>query len=286
MKSKIEYLQNIIFRQSPTSYKIAKKQTTNKQPKIIGMIRERNESLILKDTLDHVSNIVDGIVVFDDASTDESVEIALNHPNVLEVIINKKWQPHKRAWEETANRRKLLSRTKRYQPDWFFYFDADERFEGDIRNYLLHECPPNINAIKISLFDAYITNKDKKSYRQGDKLFNFRKFFGPEKRDILMIWRNNGTANFIRPDAREPQGFTNKQKITKFYCQHYGKSISIEHWEQTCRYYAEFFPKYSEKWRARLGKAIHESSDFGNKLYRWHEVKSEAIPMELVRRKA
>ena len=44
--------------------------------KIIGLIRIRNESLILKDTLDHFSKFVDGIIIFDDHSFDNSVSIA------------------------------------------------------------------------------------------------------------------------------------------------------------------------------------------------------------------
>ena len=53
----------------------------------------------------------------------------------------------------------------------------------------------------------------------------------------------------------------------------YGKSLSIEHWEETCDYYIKHFPfdTYGRKWTERKGKAIHTESDFGRQLYEWGE---------------
>ena len=42
---------------------------------IVGMTRIRNEALILPDTLDYLADQVDAIVAYDDASTDETVDI-------------------------------------------------------------------------------------------------------------------------------------------------------------------------------------------------------------------
>jgi len=284
-RKKIEYFLSVTLRLNPLFYRRIVKTKPKRPYFLIGMIREKDESLILQDTLDHVAKFVDGIIVYDDASTDDSVKIALTHPAVLQVIVNKRWKKSGRIWEETYSRKLLLNTAKRYKPEWLFYFDADERFEGDIRPFLEKECPSDINAIRISLFDAYITKDDREPYKKGGKLLDLRKYFGPEKRDILMLWRNVAKADYTRPDAREPQGFTTKEMLTRFYCQHYGKAQSIEHWEATCRYYANFFPKYSEKWRARMGKAVHSESDFGQKLYTWAEVKRHAVPLESIVKK-
>lgn len=275
VKKQLTFLKNVTLRNSRFNFRITQGKNKKKDIRIIGMMRLRNEELILQDSLDHLSQFVDGIIIFDDASTDKSVAVAKNHPAVLEVIENKKWRQFERAWEETANRSYLYKRAKRYWPEWFFYADADERFEGDIKEYL-HHCPKDVAAIKVSLFDAYITSHDKEAYRGDQPLYNYRKYFGIEQRDIIMLWRNLPGIHFKRADLREPQGVDGKI-VTKFYCQHFGKSISIAQWEETCKYYAENFPKYSQKWNARRGKAVHVLSDFGTKLYEWNEVKKRGI---------
>jgi glycosyltransferase involved in cell wall biosynthesis len=279
INKRLDFFVHVILRQLPFFYIEQKgKLGSVPQDSIIGLIRERNESLLLKDTLDHLSQFVDGIVVFDDDSTDDSVDIALRHPAVLRVIKNKKWNSKNRAWEETANRRKLHNTAKKYTPKWFFYADADERFEGDIKQFLKNSCPDDVNAIRISLLDAYITNDDKKPFGKDEKLYNFRKYYGPERRDIIMIWRNIVGVEYKMRDAREPQNISGKQ-ITEFHCQHYGKALSVDHWEQTCDYYMNFFPKYAEKWKARKGKAVHDKSDFGNPLYSWEIAKTKSVKL-------
>ena len=37
---------------------------------------------------------------------------------------------------------------------------------------------------------------------------------------------------------------------TDLYCQHYGKSLSVDHWEETCDYDVRHFPfeTYGRKW--------------------------------------
>ena len=95
-----------------------------------------------------------------------------------------------------------------------------------------------------------------------------------------MIWRNLPAISYGKlDDMREPLGFNESDVITKFSCQHYGKSLSIEHWEATCDYYINNFPGYAEKWKQRKGKAIHTSSDQGNLLYTWAEAKKHFIKM-------
>jgi hypothetical protein len=97
----------------------------------------------------------------------------------------------------------------------------------------------------------------------------FRRFFGPEQRDILMLWRNRSEVCFTEHHAREPGGI--ERVRTDFYCQHYGKWLSVDHWEETCDYYLRHFPfdTYGRKWRDRKGRAIHTQSDFMRPLYEW-----------------
>ena len=47
-----------------------------------------------------------------------------------------------------------------------------------------------------------------------------------------MLWRNRLEVIFAKHHGREPAGV--ERVGTGLYCQHYGKSLSVEHWEETC----------------------------------------------------
>lgn len=241
------------------------------KPKVIGLMRIRNESLILEDTLSHFSSFVDFIICLDDCSKDQTVNVLRKSKNVAAIICNQIWRKDDRVSEETVHRQLLLDIARRYSPEWLFYSDCDERFVGGIKDFLYSTESRHIDGIRISLFDAYLTPSDNAPYERGRQLLNFRRFFGPERRDIMMIWRNRPDVNFVGLDAREPAGVG--KSITKFYCQHYGKSLSVQHWEETCDYYRTYFPEpYRTKWYSRKGKAIHLLSDFGRPLLNWEAV--------------
>ena len=245
--------------------------------RIIGLIRERNEALILDDTLTELEKIVDGFILLDDNSDDNSVEIAKKHPKCLAIVHHKKTAGGDRSMEESIHRQLLLDEARKYNPAWLFYQDADERVEDTkaFRDFMLDNIDnPDVSSIKLSLFDAYMTKGDEEPYTAG-RLFNFRKMFGQERRDILMAWKNMPEATFMtHADMREPDRIDYSKAITKFYVQHYGKAISEEQWEETCDYYVAHFPQYAEKWAERKGKAVHDKlSDFGTALMTWDAVK-------------
>jgi hypothetical protein len=147
--------------------------------------------------------------------------------------------------------------------------DADERYFGSIREFVTETFQDKPDAVRFQLFDAYMTEADSQPYLGEHPLIDFRQFFGPECRNILILWRNSRAVRFIGLDAREP--FIDGNIVTKFRCQHYGKSLSYEHWQATCEYYVANFPweTYGKKWDARRGNALHKLSDFGRPLFRW-----------------
>ncbi|MNX83209.1 hypothetical protein D3C86_1149660 [compost metagenome] len=245
--------------------------------KLIGLLRIRNESLIIQDTLDHLSTFCDGVLCYDDASTDETLEIIRNHPAVWGIIRNYAWKQtiDERLDCETQDRLALLNFARTFNPEWVMCADADERFVGDIRGFLTSPASNHADAVRIQLLDAYMTPDDHRPYQKGDSLLNFRKKFGIEQRNILMLWRCNENFSYVGQDQREPTIVQGEPRIvTEFHCQHYGKAISIQQWEETCDYYVKYFPfeTYGKKWQARKGKAIHEQSDFETELHDWPEV--------------
>jgi hypothetical protein len=239
---------------------------------LIGITRVRNEALILGDTLDFMGRHVDAIIAYDDASTDRTVDLLRNHPKVALILANGAWEPDVKArrMAEHRHRQLLLQYAReRLQFDWMFCFDADERITGDLRGFASGPHAERCDGVSIQLFDAYLTPDDYRPYQPGQKLLGFRRFYGPEQRDILMLWRNRSEVFFAEGHERQPGGI--RRLRTDLYCQHYGKSLSVEHWEETCDYYIEHFPfqTYGRKWLARKGQAIHTQSDFMRPLYEW-----------------
>ena len=239
---------------------------------LIGMTRIRNESLILPDTLDYLTDHVDAIIAYDDASTDETVDILRQHPKVALIVANQSWEKdvdaRKRA--EARHRGLLLDMARAELPhEWMFCFDPDERVTGDLRSFVTGLAAENCDSVRVQLFDAYMTPEDCEPYRPDVPLIDFRRFYGPEQRDILMLWRNRPEIHFAEVHGRTPGG--TEQVKTDLYCQHYGKSLSVDHWEETCDYYLRHFPfeTYGRKWTERKGRAIHTESDFKRPLYEW-----------------
>lgn len=239
-------------------------------PEIIIITRVRNESLILNDFLEHVSDFCDSIIAFDDCSTDDTLSILQQHSKVSAVIRNNKWDKNNRTAQETSHRKELNNLAiKLFNPHWIIYMDADERLVGDIRTKLESIDYKKIDYIRVPLFDAYMTSDDAMDITRGERLLNRRKYYGPERRDIIFIWSSMSGADFILDDAREPTILSDRF-LTLFKCQHFGKAISISRWDEKCDYYINNFPDvYAEKWMKRKGNAIHKTSDFDTPLYCW-----------------
>ena len=252
------------------------------QHQLVAMTRMRNEALILPDTLDYLDAHVDAIVVYDDASTDETVEILRAHPKVALIVANQVWEKDVEARKRAEGRHRglLLGMARAELPhDWMLCFDPDERVTGDLRGFVAG-LDDETDAVRVRLFDAYMTPDDRSPYTPVPALMPFRRFYGPEQRDILMLWPSRAEIGFAGGDARTPRGMT--QFKTDLTSQHSGKPLSVAHWEETCAYYLRHFPyeTYGKKWEARKGKGIHMESDFGNPLYPWGEdLFAKAVPM-------
>lgn len=234
------------------------------QIKIIGLTKVRNEEHIIKDTLDNWAGICTaGIYVYDDVSTDKTVEICKAHPAVKEVILGDFWDPD-REKSDYWTRQQVLMRAQQEADEntWFVYFDADEH----IYNFTDFALFQDAQAIACRLYDFYITPED------VELEYKKREWIGPEFRTIVFFFKNSSYLSYNKPDQRVVDLEPGIQIPIHGDIKHYGKGFSVEHWEETCNYYIKFWPKYADKWRKRKGKAIHDGiSDFGNKLIKWSD---------------
>jgi glycosyltransferase involved in cell wall biosynthesis len=230
---------------------------------LIGITRVRNESLIIADTIEHYLECCNRIVLYDDCSTDETVAIARAvGGRYVDIIRGDVWRSDRPA-EETRHRHLVLQRALALGAKWCLCFDADERLVGEL---------PELNGdgIRFRLFDGYLTKERQQHYTGGD-LAALPRVWGPEYRDILMLFCAD-KARYAGLDRREPI-LRGKISLGNVMVKHYGKCLSIEHWEETCAYYATHFPEpYRSKWEARKGRALHSISDFGRGLYTWNEL--------------
>ncbi len=106
---------------------------------LVGLTRVRNEALLLPDTLDYLARHVDAIVAYDDASTDDTVEILRTHPKVALIVANGAWEQDvaARKLAEGRHRGLLLDMARAELPhDWMLCFDPDERVTGDLRGFV------------------------------------------------------------------------------------------------------------------------------------------------------
>ena len=115
---------------------------------VLGLVKTRNEELIIKDTLDWWSKFCDWIYVCDECSTDRTVEICKKRPKVKDVIERSYWDED-RGKAEWVNRQIILDRAKKdaEADDWFVYFDADEF----IYDFSSMDAPTRIYVIKKGL---------------------------------------------------------------------------------------------------------------------------------------
>lgn len=230
-------------------------------------MKVRNEEHIIFDTLENWKSFcTGGIYIYDDVSTDRTVEIARSHPIVKDVILGDYWDPD-REKAEWMNRQHVLMRAQQDAgpDDWFVYFDADEH----IYNFTDYELfnSPQIKAIACRLYDFYVTILDvDKSYRE-------REWVGPEFRTIPFFFRNSRYLRYDQPDQRVVNLEPGIQIPIHGDVKHFSKGFSVEKYEEACDYYIKFWPKYSSKWRQRKGKAVKEDmlSDFGNRLIKWKD---------------
>ena len=91
--------------------------------KIVACIPCKNEEFCIEKVLKVLSLFCYKIIVNDDNSTDKTQEICKKFEKV-ELLIRRKHDPKNR--EGSLQRQELLDKAYEYNPDYFFFIDADE----------------------------------------------------------------------------------------------------------------------------------------------------------------
>jgi len=249
--------------------------------KLVGLTRVKNEEMMMQEHLDHMAKFCDSICVYDDRSTNGTLEIIKNHPKVKKILrTSKRWKPKpvgtvKDPLELWKKNQKMLNAARRsLKPDWFIFLDIDEFFDED----LLRDLPKllktkDYDAICFQMYDFFITEKDKDKPYKGD-IQSIRSYAGTEYRDQLFLFRNISGLYFKEAAHKEPIGFKNDRILyTKYKIKHYGKAKSVEDYYQKSKHYLKYRPHLRKsKFKFTQPPVRKDKSDLG-KLVKWEEIK-------------
>ena len=129
----------------------------------LSMIVHNEANRYLKTVLEHALKYVDKVIIIDDASTDNTVEVC---ENILKntphkIIKNKVSLFHK----EHKLRTLQWNETLKMKPDWILFLDADDIFE-DIMKFKSKELTsnPDVDVYKFRYFDMWNENE----YREDE----------------------------------------------------------------------------------------------------------------------
>ena len=95
-----------------------------KKYKVVCLMQVRNEKKNMPGVLIHLEQYCDGMLLLDDGSEDGTYEDALSAKLLLKA--QKRYTGH---FDDLGNRNLLLELANLIQSEWFFFMDADERFD-------------------------------------------------------------------------------------------------------------------------------------------------------------
>lgn len=158
-----EYAQNGMINRLPFYKKFAE---INDHPmKLVAGYRVKNVEKYFERSLKKMSEIADEIVVFDDHSTDQTVEIAKKFNKVK--VINKNKHPES-DFNEARDREKLLQLCKERNPDWIIIQDGDEEFEEKFDRAFAEKLMRPIKPHITGYIFRYITHWDSENLVRAD----------------------------------------------------------------------------------------------------------------------
>lgn len=156
-KTHKSYNQLTKYAEAFQDFRIADKSICENKYEIMALIQIRNESKNVSEILNHLKAYCDGIILLDDGSTDDSYEKASHEKLFLKIK-----KEYKGYFDDLENRNILLRTASFFKSKWFFFIDADERFDpryDDIRSYT------NIKGVDIFRFNLVDLWDNPETYR-------------------------------------------------------------------------------------------------------------------------
>jgi glycosyltransferase involved in cell wall biosynthesis len=121
------------------------------EPKIIAMYRIQNESRWIEKSLEETSKVCQEIVILDDCSTDNTVNICKKFPKVVDIYERKEPLP----LDEVRDRNFLLKMALKRNPEYILALDGDEILMPNSKEILFEELQtlyPEANVLAFQFF--------------------------------------------------------------------------------------------------------------------------------------
>jgi len=190
--------------------------------KTFGVLQIFNQERHITRCLASLSEIVDGIVVLDDGSTDRTPELLRQFAKVMRIIHTP--SATKGLWHEGKNLTRLNLALREFAPDWVIRVDGDETFDAPIKEHLrdLVAVGPEVRAFE---FPRYLYDESAgrcsvasvdivRMYRYSpDSRFEVRRqhirsepvdIRGSEtRRTNLRLWHHTGFSEQLRRERYE-----------------------------------------------------------------------------------
>ena len=180
--------------------------------KITAGIRVKDGERFAEECLSHLTELVDEIVIFDNGSTDRTLDICRSFDKVTNVIV---WD--RSFFHEGMDRNVVLAMAKNTNPDWILLPDIDEIFEDRMKTEIHNLVDQDQYVLYGFLFFHFWRSRT--HYRVDGK-------WGRETRShpIVRLVRNQPGLHYplLPIDGSQVAGAAGKCAVSDIRVKHYG----------------------------------------------------------------
>lgn len=226
------------------------------QPKIICLMRIKNEEKWIAAVLRRASGAADEILILDDGSTDQT-------PDIYKTFSNVQYRYYDRPSDENRDRQELLNWAIEREADWVLWLNGDEVLEecagGTMRREISNIDPRNPQYTYFYLNFLYFWN-DPDYYRYDS---NYKSIWQPR---LMTTWGQEKDLLCIGPTAHRDGEF--HFGVMPYNLKGMGKAIDVR-----VKYYGYLNPEMRE----RKSQGEHLISEEGMVLARWNERSDDQV---------
>ncbi len=100
--------------------------------KLVAILRIKDQILTINECMTRLSELADDIIIVDGLSTDGTVEAYKKYPKIRKVITLA-------GFDEGRDKNLLVDESKKLNPDWILWIDADEIFEKHLTRGIMEK---------------------------------------------------------------------------------------------------------------------------------------------------